>query len=321
MSRNVTVIVDFILLGLSSNPETQIILFFIFLLAYAIILTGNILFIILIITYTTLHTPMYFFLSNLSFLDLCYSTSIVPRMLRDLMSAKKIISYEECATQMYFSLSLGETECILLAVMAYDRYVAVCYPLQYTTIMNKMVCIKIAAGTWICGFFLSISHVALTLNIDLCRNNVINHFLCEVPAILALSCESVVLVEFAILVVGVIILMTPVTIITMSYIKIILCIIKIKSSGGRRKAFSTCGSHMMVVTIFYGSAMAAYMKPRSSSIPETDKVVAIFYEIVPPMLNPIIYTLRNNDVKVLFKKLRNMHYFSDNRGKVFIDVR
>ncbi|XP_040214417.1 olfactory receptor 1019-like [Rana temporaria] len=306
--RNVTVVVEFILLGLSSDPKTQVVLFLIFLFWYMIILIGNILFIILILTDTNLHTPMYFFLSNLSFLDLFYSTSTVPRMLRDLMSVRNVISYAECATQMYMSLSFGETECILLAIMAYDRYVAICYPLHYTTIMSNMVCVRIATGTWLCGFLLSISHVGLTLNVDLCGNNVINHFLCEVPEILSLSCENIILVEFIIFVVGVIILMTPVTFIVVSYIKIILSIIKIASSSGRMKAFSTCGSHMIVVAIFYGSAMAAYMKPRSSSIPGTDKVIAIFYVIVPPMLNPMIYTLRNNDVKVTFLKFRNKYF-------------
>ncbi|XP_018421442.1 PREDICTED: olfactory receptor 1019-like [Nanorana parkeri] len=307
--RNETMVVEFILLGLSTKPNIQVILFVIFMLAYMIILIGNTIFIILIVTDTSLHTPMYFYLSNLSFLDLCYSTSILPRMLRDLMSVKKTISYAECATQMYMSLSLGETECILLAIMAYDRYVAICYPLHYTTIMSKMVCVRIAASAWLCGFLLSISHVTLTLNVNLCGNNVINHFVCEVPEILSLSCENIIFVEFIIFVVGVVILLTPVTFIVVSYIKIILSIIKIASSGGRRKAFSTCGSHMIVVTIFYGSAMAAYMKPRSSSVPGTNKVIAIFYEIVPPMLNPVIYSLRNNDVKVAFLKFKNRHSF------------
>ncbi|XP_018421440.1 PREDICTED: olfactory receptor 1019-like [Nanorana parkeri] len=319
--RNGTAVMEFILLGLSTDPKIQVILFLIFMLAYMIILIGNTIFIILIVTNTSLHTPMYFYLSNLSLLDLCYATSALPRMLRDLMSVKKTISYAECATQMYMSLSLGETECILLAIMAYDRYVAICYPLHYTTIMSKMVCVRIAASTWLCGFLLSISHVALTLNVDLCGNNVINHFVCEVPEILSLSCENIIFVEFIIFVVGVVILLTPVTFIAVSYIKIILSIIKIASSGGRRKAFSTCGSHMIVVTIFYGSAMAAYMKPRSSSVPGTNKVIAIFYGIVPPMLNPVIYSLRNNDVKVTFWKFRNSLFVSNKRGKIFIDVK
>ncbi|XP_072275218.1 olfactory receptor 5AR1-like [Pyxicephalus adspersus] len=306
--KNHTVVVEFILLGLSSHPKIQVILFLIFMIGYMIILIGNITFVIVILKDASLHTPMYFFLLNLSFLDLCFSTSIIPRMLRDLLAVKNTISYGECATQMYISLSFGETECILLAIMAYDRYVAICYPLHYTAIMSKMVCVRIAAGTWICGFILSISHVALTLNVDLCGNNEINHFLCEVPEILSLSCDNIILVEFIIFVVGVIILMTPVTFIALSYLKILLSILKIASSTGRRKAFSTCGSHMIVVTIFYGSCMAAYMKPRSSSEPGKDKVIAIFYTIVPPMLNPIIYTLRNNNVKAALLKLNRRHF-------------
>ncbi|XP_018421441.1 PREDICTED: olfactory receptor 2D3-like [Nanorana parkeri] len=305
--RNDTVIVEFILLGLSSDPKTQVILFFICMLGYMIICTGNILIIILILTDTNLHTPMYFFLSNLSFLDLCFSTSIVPRMLKDLVSVKKTISYAECAAQLYVSLSLGQTECILLSIMAYDRYVAICFPLHYTTIMSKMVCMRLAACTWICGFLFPISQVAFTLNVNLCGNNVINHFLCEVPEILSMSCENTIFIECITFAVGVIILMIPVTFIVVSYIKIILSILKIASSAGRRKAFSTCGSHMIVVTIFYGSAIGAYMKPRSSSTPETDKVIAIFYCIVTPMLNPLIYTLRNNDVKSSFLKCRHRY--------------
>ncbi|XP_063788396.1 olfactory receptor 2D2-like [Pseudophryne corroboree] len=302
--KNNTVIFEFILLGLSSEPRTQVIIFYVFLLVYLIILIGNISIIILITSDVSLHTPMYFFLCNLSFLDLCYSSSTVPRMLKDLMSVKKIIPYAECAAQMYISLSLGETECILLVIMAYDRYVAICYPLHYTTIMSKMVCVRLAIGTWICGFLLSISHVTLTLNVNLCNNNEINNFFCEVPEILSLGCENILFIEFIIFVVGVIILMIPITFIVISYSQIILCILKMKSSAGQRKAFSTCGSHMMVVTMFYGSAMAAYMKPRSSSLPGTDKFIAIFYVIITPMLNPLIYSLRNNDVKSAFLKLK-----------------
>ncbi|KAM5151863.1 olfactory receptor 5V1-like [Mantella aurantiaca] len=306
-SRNDTLIANFILLGLSSHPKTQVILFLIFLHVYIIILIGNSLIIILIVTDTKLHTPMYFFLINLSCLDLCYSTLTVPMLLRDLVSGKNTISYAECVAQMYISLSLAETECILLAIMAYDRYVAICYPLHYTTIISRVVCVRIAACTWICGFFLSIALMALTFSTDFCGNNEINHFLCEVPEILSLSCENVILVELIIFIACVIMLMTPVAFIFMSYIKIILNIIKI-SSFGRRKAFSTYSSHIIVVTIFYGSAMSAYMKPRSSSMPGTDKVIAIFYAIVTPMLNPIIYTLRNNDVKAAFLKFRRCYF-------------
>ncbi|XP_063788273.1 putative olfactory receptor 2B3 [Pseudophryne corroboree] len=302
--NNNTVITEFILLGLSSEPMTQLILFFVFLLVFIIILIGNISIIILILSDVSLHTPMYFFLGSLSILDLCSTFSTMPRMLKDLMSVKKTISYAECAAQMYIFLSLGETECILLAVMAYDRYVAICYPLHYTTIMSKMVCVRLAIGTWICGFLLSTSLVTLTLNVNRCDNNEINDFFCEVPEVLSLGCENILFIEFIIFVESVILLMIPVTFIVISYAKIIVCILKIASTAGQQKAFSTCGSHMMVVVIFYGSAMAAFMKPRSSSYTSTDKFIAIFYVIITPMLNPLIYTLRNNDVKAAFLKLK-----------------
>ncbi|KAG9463769.1 hypothetical protein GDO78_021119, partial [Eleutherodactylus coqui] len=300
---NETIQREFILLGLSNNPKTQVALFILFTSVYTIILIGNFLIIVLVLTDANLHTPMYFFLSNLSFLDLCYSTSTIPRMLRDLLSANKVISYGECVAQMYISLSSGVSECVLLAVMAYDRYVAICYPLHYTTIMSKVVCIRLAVGTWIFGFLQSIFGVMVIFKVDLCGHNKINHFLCEVPGVLSLGCGNIIFVELLIYIIGIIILLTPVTFIATSYVNIILNISKIASSSGRRKAFSTCGSHMMVVVIFYGTAMASYMKPRSSSLPGTDKVIAVFYAIVTPMLNPIIYTLKNNDVKAAFLKL------------------
>ncbi|XP_053568974.1 olfactory receptor 2B6-like [Bombina bombina] len=302
--KNETLVTEFILLGLSSNARTQIVLFVVFLLIYLVILIGNFLIIIVSISDKNLQTPMYFFLTNLSFLDICYSSSIVPRMLRDLLSLKKIISFQECAAQMYISLSLGETECILLAIMAYDRYAAICYPLHYTTIINRSVCIKIASGTWICGFLLSISHVALTLNVKMCGENKIKHFLCEVPGVLALGCGDVSVIESVIFLVGVVILMIPVTFIIISYIIIVSAILKISSTDGKQKALSTCGSHMMVVTLFYGTAMAIYMKPRTSSSPDADMMIAVFYTIITPMLNPLIYTLRNKEVKTALKRVR-----------------
>ncbi|XP_063788408.1 olfactory receptor 5AR1-like [Pseudophryne corroboree] len=302
--KNNTVVTEFILLGLSSEPRTQVIIFFVFLLVYISMLIGNISILILILTDISLHTPMYFFLFNLSFLDVCYSSSTVPRMLKDLMSVKKTISYAECATQMYISLCLAQSECILLSIMAYDRYVAICYPLHYTTIMSKMVCVRLAIGTWISGVPLSTSLVTITLNVNRCGKNEINNFVCEVPEVLSLGCENILFVEFIIFVISVIILMIPVTFILISYSQIISCILKIKSAAGQRKAFSTCGSHMTVVTLLYGSAMAVYMKPRSSSAAGTDKFIAIFYVVIIPMLNPLIYSLRNNDVKAAFLKFK-----------------
>ncbi|XP_063788369.1 olfactory receptor 2G3-like [Pseudophryne corroboree] len=301
--KNETAVVEFVLLGLSSEPTTRTILFVAFLLIYVMILVGNFLIITLTLTDNNLQTPMYFFLTNLSLMDICVSSTSVPRMLKDLLSAKRTISYIECAAQMYISLSLGECECILLAIMAYDRYIAICYPLHYTIIINRSVCIKIAVGTWVCGFLLSICHIVLTLNINLCGRNEINHFLCEVPEFLSLGCQNIMIVESVIFIVGVLILIIPVTFICVSYMRIIVSILKISSLTGQNKAFSTCGSHMMVVAMFYGSAMAVYMKSRSTSSPDTDKIITVFYFIITPMLNPLIYTLRNKEVKTALTKL------------------
>ncbi|XP_053568987.1 olfactory receptor 2D2-like, partial [Bombina bombina] len=304
MLKNETVVKEFILLGFSCNTQTYISLFVIFLFIYLIILVGNLLIIIVSITDKSLQTPMYFFLINLSFVDICYSSSMVPRMLRDLLSAKRAISFRECAAQMYFTLSLGVTECVLLAIMAYDRYVAICYPLRYTNMINQSVCIKLASCTWICGFLLSIPHVVLTMNVNVCGNNQIKHFACEVPEILALACVDVSVIEFVVFLAGVLVLMIPVTFIIISYIRIISAIVKITTSAGKQKALSTCGSHIIVVIIFYGSAMAAYMKPKSKSS-DSDMINAVFYMIFTPMLNPLIYTLRNKEVRTAIKKIIN----------------
>ncbi|KAM9311410.1 olfactory receptor 2D3-like [Gastrophryne carolinensis] len=247
---------------------------------------------------------MYFFLTNLSFVDVSFSSTVVLRMLRDLLITKKTILFAECVTQMYIAASVGGAECINLAVLAYDRYIAICYPLQYVIIINKAACIKITAATWICAFLLTISHVALTMNVKFCGRNVINHFFCEVPEILALGCGNVMAAEFGIFIIAVIMLIVPLSFILGTYIKIIGAILKISSSAGRKKTFSTCSSHIMVVTMFYGSVAAAYMKPQSKALPNIDKIFAIFYTVVTPMLNPLIYTLRNKKVKSALKKLQ-----------------
>ncbi|KAM9311435.1 olfactory receptor 13D1-like [Gastrophryne carolinensis] len=305
--RNHTVIHEFVFLGLSSHHSVQIALFVIFLSMYFIIIIANSLIILATATESKLHTPMYFFLTHLSIVDIFYSSSIIPRMLKDLLATQKTISYDECVAQMYISLSLGVTECFLLAVLAYDRYMAICFPLHYTAIINRAVCIKIAAGTWICGFLLPTSHVTVTWNVDLCGNNVINHFVCEVPEIISLGCGNVTVIELVITIAGIVILILPISFIIMTYTNIIRAILRISSSAGRQKTFSTCGSHIIVVTIFYGSALAAYMKPRSKASPNTDKIFAICYTIVTPMMNPLVYTLRNKKVKSALKNVSNWH--------------
>ncbi|XP_069840981.1 olfactory receptor 2D3-like [Dendropsophus ebraccatus] len=301
--NNVSLDTEFILLGLTDNYLLQIILFILFLIIYLMILFGNFLIILVTITDISLHNPMYFFLANLSFLDICYSSSIIPRMLRDFLSFRKNISMAECVTQMYCSLGLGETECILLAVMAYDRYIAICYPLHYASIIRKSVCIKVAFGTWICGFLLTIPSVAVVWSLDRCGRNVINHFECEIPELLSLACDSTATMELTNYIIGTTVLIVPVIFIISSYVKIIRSVLRIASSTGRQKAFSTCGSHIMVVTVFYGSAMVSYLKPRSLATAGTDKLLAVFYTSITPMLNPLIYTLRNKEVKVALRKV------------------
>ncbi|XP_078496048.1 olfactory receptor 2G3-like [Lissotriton helveticus] len=292
---------DFILEGLSEDPNMNLILFFVFLSIYMATLIGNSILIFVSKVDRRLHTPMYFLLSNLSFLDICYTTSISPKMLAIFLLTNKTISFSGCAAQMYFHLSLGETECILLAVMAYDRYVAICKPLHYMTIMNRAACIKIAASTWISGFLLSIVHVAPTLHLPLCGNK-IDHFLCELQAVLQLSCIDTFINEVVIFVVGVLILLIPVFLIGVIYLRILVTILRIKSTEGRSKAFSTCASHLTVITIFYGTAIFMYMRPNSSHSPNFDKMLSVFYLIVTPMLNPMIYSLRNKDVKGALQK-------------------
>ncbi|KAM4626888.1 olfactory receptor 5AR1-like [Discoglossus pictus] len=301
--KNITIITEFILLGLTSQPWMQHILFAIFIWVYVTTVTANVLIIMVFMTTRSLRTPMYFFLINLAFMDLCVSSTIVPRTLKDLMSEKKTISYRECVAQMYISLALGENEAILLAIMAYDRYIAICHPLHYTKIINRSVCIMIAAIAWTWGLILSIPSVALTFNVNLCGHNKINHFFCEQPEILLLGCENVKNVELVMFLLCVIVAMTPLIFILLSYIKILITILSIRSCDGPKKAFSTCSSHLTVVILFYGSATASYMKARSNSATDIGKIFSIFYGAIIPMLNPLIYTLRNDKVKASLWKI------------------
>ncbi|KAM4626921.1 olfactory receptor 10A7-like [Discoglossus pictus] len=302
--QNDSVVTEFIFIGFSNDPIIQFVLFGFFLIIYLIILMGNTLIITITVLENSLQTPMYFFLTNLSLLDIYYSSSTVPRILRDLLAVKKTISFLECAAQMYFTVSSGEAECILLAIMAYDRYMAICYPLHYTTVISRPVCIKLSSGTWLCAFLLTSIPIALTMNIHFCGHNKINHFTCEEPQILALGCRNVVVAQLFIFVLGVIILIIPVTFLIISYIQIIKAVFKISSYAGRQKAFSTCGSHVIVTTLFYGTVMGAYMIPRSKSSKYTDNIISVFYLILTPMLNPLIYTLRNKEVNTALRRIR-----------------
>ncbi|CAD7671633.1 unnamed protein product [Nyctereutes procyonoides] len=309
--ENQTTVAEFIFLGLSQDLQTQILLFLLFLLIYLLTVLGNLLIIIVIFMDSRLHTPMYFFLRNLSFADLCFSTSIVPQVLVHFLAKRKTIYFLGCMAQIVVSLLIGCTECALLAVMSYDRYVAVCKPLHYSSIMTQQVCLQLAIGSWASGALVSLVDTTFTFQLPYQGQNIINHYFCELPALLKLASADTYSTEMAIFAMGVVILLAPVCLILVSYWNIISTVIPMQSGEGRLKAFSTCGSHLIVVILFYGSGMFNYMKPNSKIMNERDKVVSVFYAVVTPMLNPIIYSLRNKDVKEGLRKLAGRKHFSE----------
>uniref|UniRef100_A0A8C0JC61 Olfactory receptor n=1 Tax=Chelonoidis abingdonii TaxID=106734 RepID=A0A8C0JC61_CHEAB len=294
---------EFILLGVSDRPQLELLLFVLILISYTITLLGNTTIIMVSWLDPHLHTPMYFFLSNLSFLDLCYTTSVGPQMLLNFRRSHKSISWAGCVAQLYISLSLGCTECLLLAIMAYDRYAAICQPLRYTAIMSLRFCLQLAATSWLCGFGNSMLQTILTLRLPRCGRNQIDNLFCEVPALLKLACIDTSANEAKLLAGAVIFLLVPLGFILMSYVYIGTAVLKIHSAKGRFKAFNTCASHLVVVSLFYGTGISMYLQPPSSYSQQRGKIVSLFYTMVTPMLNPFIYTLRNKEV-ALQKVLR-----------------
>ncbi|XP_057606961.1 olfactory receptor 2D3-like [Hippopotamus amphibius kiboko] len=301
--ENQTYVTEFVFLGLSQDPQTQVLLFFLFLITYLLTVLGNLLIIVLIHMDCRLHTPMYFFLRNLSFADLCFSTTTVPQVLVHFLVKRKTISFAGCSTQIIVLLLVGCTECALLAVMSYDRYVAVCKPLHYSTIMTHWVCVQLATGSWASGAFVSLVDTTFTLCLPYQGNNIINHFFCEPPAVLKLASADTYRTEMAIFAMGVAILLAPVSLILVSYWNIVSTVVRMQSREGRLRVFSTCGSHLIVVVLFYGSAIFAYMRPNSKIMNGRDKVISVFYSAVTPMLNPIIYSLRNKDVRGALRRV------------------
>ncbi|CAD7666971.1 unnamed protein product [Nyctereutes procyonoides] len=283
---NVSSLMGFILLGFSDHPHLEAALFVFVLFFYLLTLVGNLTIIFISYLDPLLHTPMYFFLSNLSLLDLCFTTSLAPQMLVNLRGPGKTITYGGCVVQLYISLALGSTECILLAVMALDRYVAICKPLHYVAIMNPRLCQQLASISWFSGLANSLIYATITLQLPLCGNHRLDHFICEVPALL-----------------NVLFLLIPPALILTSYGFISQAVLKIKSVEARHKACSTCFSHLTVVIIFCGTIIYMYLQPRNSYTQDQGKFISLFYTMVTPTLNPIIYTLRNRDVKVAVKTL------------------
>ncbi|NWS73511.1 OR2D2 protein, partial [Crotophaga sulcirostris] len=303
--ENQSLVTEFIFQGLSSQPRTQTVLFIVFLVFYLFTVVGNIMIITVIRADCQLQSPMYFFLANLAFLDICYISSNIPRMLVNLLTKKRTISFSGCAAQMYFWLAFGMTECVLLGVMAYDRYMAICHPLLYTTVMSRKVCIHMVVASWISSFLSSVFINSLTIQLPFCGPDILNHYFCEVPAVLALACADTALTEVVIFTFSIFIVFIPFLLIITSYVRIFSTILKIQSAHVQSKAFSTCGSHLMVVTMFYGTSICMYMNPKSRPPQDRDKVISMFYAIVAPMLNPLIYSLRNKDMQDALRRAMN----------------
>nr|XP_048273021.1 olfactory receptor 150-like [Myodes glareolus] len=300
---NQTIVIEFILDGLTDNPELQLPLFLIFLGVYLVTVVGNLGMIILIIFSSQLHTPMYYLLSSLSFIDLCQSTVITPKMLVNFVTEKNVISYSECIAQFYFFGAFAVAECHMLGVMAYDRYVAISNPLLYNVTMSYQVCLWMIAGVYGIGFLSSTVLAFFMIRLLFCKSNIIRHYFCDFFPLLELSCSSTFINEVIVLFLSSFNILIPVMTILSSYIFIIVSILNIQSSGGRRKAFSTCSSHILAVAIFFGSLAFMYLQPSSVNSLGQSKVSSVFYTIVVPMLNPMIYSLKNKDVKISLRKL------------------
>ncbi|XP_030417672.1 olfactory receptor 1019-like isoform X2 [Gopherus evgoodei] len=311
MSRgNHTTVTEFILLGLTHCPEVEVVLFVLFLAIYVTTLVGNIGIIMLIHINSCLHTPMYFFLSNLAFLDLSYSSAIAPKMLVNFLAQSKTISFTCCAMQMYLFAAFADAECLILAAMAYDRYVAVCNPLLYMPIMSRRVCVSLIAGAYISGSVSSLIHTSSTFSLSFCGSNVINHFFCDIPPLLALSCSDTHINELLLFSLCGFIQTSTFLVILISYAYVLAAILRIHSTEGRHKAFNTCTSHLIAVALFYGTLLFMYLRPSSSYSLDADKVVSVFYTVVFPMLNPLIYSLRNKEVKEALIRIVEKKQFS-----------
>ncbi|XP_012924601.1 olfactory receptor 8B3-like [Heterocephalus glaber] len=309
LSGNESLKTEFLLAGLTDHPELQLPLFYLFLIIYIVTLVGNLGLVILIVLSPHLHTPMYYFLFNLSSIDLCYSSVFTPKMLMNFVSKKNVISYAGCMTQLFFFLFFVISECYMLTAMAYDRYVAICNPLLYKVSMSQQVCSGLSLAVYAMGFAGASAHTGCMLRLTFCHANVINHYLCDILPLLQLSCTSTYVNKVVVLIVVGINITVPSFTILISYVFIITNILHIKSTQGRSKAFSTCSSHIIAIFLFFGSAAFMYLKNSSLGSMEEGKISSVFYTNVVPMLNPLIYSLRNKDVKVSLIKFQNRNIF------------
>ncbi|XP_025735116.1 olfactory receptor 5B21 isoform X2 [Callorhinus ursinus] len=304
---NSTKATEFILLGLTDDPNLQVPLLLVLLFIYLITLVGNRGMMVIVLSDPHLHTPMYFFLGNLSFIDLGYSSAVAPKTVATLQSGSKVISYNGCAAQFFFFVGFATVECYLLACMAYDHHVAVCRPLHYTTTMTAGACALLTVGSYVRGFLDASIHTANTFRLSFCASHEINHFFCDIPPLLAFSCSNTRINNLAVFCVVGFSVFFVLLVILLSYLFIYIAIQRMRSAEGRKKAFSTCASHLIAVTIFYGTIIM-YLQPSSSQSMDMDKIASVFYSVVIPMLNPLIYSLRNKEVKNALWKVLNKLY-------------
>ncbi|XP_010611587.1 olfactory receptor 8B3 [Fukomys damarensis] len=300
--ENGSFVTEFILMGLIDQPDLQPLLFFLFLLMYITTAMGNLGLVTLIGLNSHLHTPMYFFLFNLSFIDLCYSSVFTPKMLMNFVLKKNVISYTGCMTQLYFYSFFVISECYVLMVMAYDRYVAICNPLLYNTVMSPRVCCNLTLGSYLMAFSGAMAHTGCMLRLTFCDANTINHYFCDILPVMQLSCTSTYVNELEVFIVVGINIIVPSVTIFISYGFILSNILQLRSTEGRSKAFSTCSSHIVAVCLFFGSGAFMYLKPSSAGSMNEGKISSVFYTNVVPMMNPLIYSLRNKDVKIALRK-------------------
>ncbi|XP_062949783.1 olfactory receptor 5B17-like [Cynocephalus volans] len=301
--ENNTEVSEFILQGLTNAPKLQVPLFIMFMLIYLVTLIGNLGMIMLILLDSRLHSPMYFFLSNLSLVDFCYSSTVTPKVLAGLLIEDKVISYNACAAQMFFFALCATVECYLLALMAYDRYAAVCKPLHYTTMMTASVCARLAIGCYVIGFLNASIQTGDTFCLSFCESNVIHHFFCDVPAVMTQTCSEKHISELILVLISSFNVFFALFVILISYLLIFITILKMHSGEGYQKALSTCGSHLIAVALFYGTVIIMYLQPSSRHSMDTDKIASVFYTMVIPMLNPMVYSLRSKEVHSAFKKV------------------
>nr|XP_058146462.1 olfactory receptor 7A17-like [Dasypus novemcinctus] len=305
-TENQTCVLEFVLLGLSEDTGVQPLLFGLFLLMYLVTFTGNLLIILAIISDSHLHTPMYFFLSNLSFTDICFTSTTVPKMLLNIQTERKIITFENCLSQIFLYIIFGQLDNTLLTIMAYDRFVAICHPLHYMVIMSPRFCGTLLLASWLLSALYSLLQCLMVLRLSFCTKLEIPHFFCELNQVIRLACSDTFLNDLVIYFASGLLGVIPLTGILFSYSKIISSILRISTAEGKYKAFSTCGSHLSVVTLFYGTGLGVYLSSTAYQNSRTNAIASVMYVVIIPMLNPFIYSLRNKDMKQGFKKLRNI---------------